>query len=156
MLIEAYLISAPEIGDTLYYQPQVAGLLLAVYLFLTVVILGSLLTASFLSTILEINTRIDTVKRNWVINRCLKSNPILNAFIPSIVIDLIFGVIRWFAHVVFKRQSPVIWIEKAHQVLWYIIYSPIILLVGLYELVTTLVFRWKLVTKAFRRDTVVV
>lgn len=149
-------ISAPEIGDTLFYQPQVAGLLLAIYLFLTVVILGSLLTASFLSTILEINSRVDTVKRDWVINRCLKSNPILNAFIPSIFIDLLFGIIRWFARVVFKRQSPVIWIEKLHQILWYIIYSPIILLVGIYELVTTLIFRWKLVTKAFQRNTVVV
>ncbi|KAI8642509.1 hypothetical protein BD408DRAFT_443392 [Parasitella parasitica] len=149
-------LHAPEIGDTLYYQPQTAGLLLAVYLFLTVVILGSLLTASFLSTVLEINSRIETVKRNWIINRCLKSNPVLNAFIPSLVIDLIFGVIRWFARVVCKRQSPVLWIEKTHQVLWYIIYSPVILLVGIYELVTTLLFRWKMVTKAFHPDIVVV
>lgn len=133
-----------------------AGLLLAVYLFLTVVVLGSLLTASFLSTILEINSRIDTVKRDWVINRCFKSNPVLNAFIPSIFIDLIFGSVQWFARVVFKRQSPVIWVEKLHQIFWYIIYSPIILAVGIYEFVKTLIFRWKLVTKAFHRNTVIV
>ncbi|CEP08409.1 hypothetical protein [Parasitella parasitica] len=149
-------LHAPEIGDTLYYQPQTAGLLLAVYLFLTVVILGSLLTASFLSTVLEINSRIETVKRAWIINRCLKSNPVLNVFIPSVFIDLIFGIIRWFARVVCKRQTPVLWIEKAHQVFWYIIYSPVILLVGIYEFVTTLLFRWKMVRKAFHPDIVVV
>jgi hypothetical protein len=116
--------------------------------------LGSLLIASFLSTFLDINSRIDSVKRDWVINRCLGSNPVLNVFLPSLFIDMIFGIVRWFARVVFKRSSPVVWIEKAHQVLWYIIYSPIILLVGLYELVTAFLFKWKLVSKAFKRDTV--
>lgn len=66
---------------------------------------------------------------------------------------MIFGIARWFARVVFKRSSPVAWIGKAHQVLWYIIYSPIILLVGLYELVTAVLFKWKLVSAAFKRDT---
>jgi hypothetical protein len=132
----------------LFYQPEVAGLLLAVYLFFTVIILGALLTASFLSTILQIY---NIVKRDWVINRCLRSNPMLNPFIPSIVVDLIFGIFRWFARIAFKRQTRVVWLEKAHQVIWYIIYSPILLLVGLFELIMAVLFRWKLVVNTFKR-----
>lgn len=145
------LYSAPEIGDTLFYQPEVAGFLLVVYLFFTVIVLGALLTASFLSTILQIYGRIDIVKRDRIINRCLRSNPILNAFFPSILLDLIFNFFSWIGRVVFRRESRIMWLEKAHQILWYIIYSPIILLVGLFELVTTILFRWKLVANAFKR-----
>lgn len=124
---------------------------MAVYLFLTVVVLGSLLTASFLSTILEINSRIDTVKRDWVINRCLKSNPVINAFIPSVATDLIFGTISWIARVIFKRQTRIIWLEKIRQVFWYIIYSPIIIFVGLFELLSAIFFKWQTVINAFKR-----
>lgn len=128
--------------------------MLAVYLFFMVVVFTALLTASFITTILEVNKRLETVKREWVIDRCLRTNPVINVFIPSVLIDLVFGVIRWFSRVVLKRQQQVIWVEKIHQVLWYIIYSPIILLIGLYELVTTLIFRWSLVSKAFKKTAV--
>lgn len=144
-------LHAPAIGETLIYQPGIAGLLLAVYLFFIVIVVGSLLIASFLSTILEIHGRIDTVKRDWVISRCLKTVPVLGAFIPSVAIDLIFGFIAWVSRVVFKRRDRIVWLEKIHQVLWYIIYSPIILLVGLYELIAIILFRWSLVANAFKR-----
>ncbi|KAG2213130.1 hypothetical protein INT47_011279 [Mucor saturninus] len=144
-------LHAPQIGDTISYQSVVAGVLLVAYLFLTVVILGSLLTASFLSTILDINSRIDTVKRDWVINRCLKANPVINAFIPSIATDLIFGTVAWIARVIFKRQTRIIWLEKIRQVFWYIIYSPIIIVVGLFELLSAIFFKWRIVINAFKR-----
>jgi hypothetical protein len=118
--------------------------------------LGSLLVASFLSTFLDVNNRIDTIKRDWAIRRCLGSDPVLNVFLPSLFIDIFFDILRWIARVVFKRSSPVAWIEKSHQIFWYIVYSPVILLVGLYELFSALLFKWKLVKKAFQRDTVVV
>lgn len=114
-------------------------------------VLGSLLTASFLSTILDINSRIDTVKRDWVINRCLKSNPVINAFIPSVATDLIFGSVGWIARVIFKRQTRIIWLEKVRQVFWYIIYSPIIICVGLFELLSAVFFKSQTVLNAFKR-----
>jgi hypothetical protein len=145
------IYSAPTIGDTLMYQPEIAGLLLGVYLFFTIIVLGALLTASFLGTILQIYAQIDTVHREWTINRCLKSSPVLGKFIPSVAIDLVFAFIAWTARVVFKRTERIVWLEKVHQVLWYTIYSPIILLVGLYELITIVLFRWTLVSNAFKR-----
>ncbi|KAI9478843.1 MAG: hypothetical protein EXX96DRAFT_572441 [Benjaminiella poitrasii] len=149
-------LHTPEIGDTLHYQPKVAGLLLAFYLFLTVVVLGSLLSASFISTILDVNSRLEVIEREWVINRCLRSKPALNSFTPSVLIDIIFYFINYVSRVVFKRQAPVIWLEKIHQVLWYIIYSPIILLIGFYEVVTAVLFKWHLVRQIFKRNNIAV
>lgn len=143
--------SAPTVGDTLMYQPEIASLLLGVYLFFTVIVLGALLTASFLGTILQIYSQIDKVRREWVLNRCLKSVPVLGKFIPSVAVDLVFAFISWTARVIFKRRDPIVWLEKVHQVLWYIIYSPVIFLVGFYELVTLILFRWTLVSNAFKR-----
>lgn len=145
-------LHAPSIGSTISYQKTIAGFLLAVYLFLTVIILGALLTASFLSTILDIQGRIDSVKRDWVIRRCLAVKPRLGVFIPSVPIDFFFGFVQWTARVVFKRQTSIEWVEKTHQVLWYLIYSPILLVVGLYELITTVLFKWTLVVNTFKRE----
>ncbi|KAH8555289.1 hypothetical protein BGW37DRAFT_476572 [Umbelopsis sp. PMI_123] len=52
---------APEIGDTLLYEPQVIGVLLFVYLFLTTVLLSALLTASFLATFLSLRNQLDNL-----------------------------------------------------------------------------------------------
>ncbi|KAI9243945.1 hypothetical protein EDC94DRAFT_699923 [Helicostylum pulchrum] len=144
-------LHAPSIGSTISYQNIIGAILLAVYLFLTVIVLGSLLTASFLSTFLDIHGRIDTIKRDWVVSRCLTVAPALGVFIPSVPVDLFFGIINWIVRVVFKRQTCNLWVEKTHQVLWYICYSPIILLVGLYELTVTVLFKWTLVANAFKR-----
>jgi hypothetical protein len=54
-------LSAPEIGDTLLYEPQVIGILLFVYLFLTTILLSSLLTASFLATFLSLRNQLDNL-----------------------------------------------------------------------------------------------
>lgn len=151
LLTLCFTYSSPAIGETLIYQPGVAGLLLVVYLFFTVVVLGSLLTASFLATILEIYGRINTVKRDWAIQRCLQTKPELGIFIPSLAVDLIYVFFAWIARVVFKRQERLVWLEKTHQVIWYLIYSPLILLVGLFELFTTILFRWSLVANAFKK-----
>lgn len=93
----------------------------------------------------------DNLKREWNIKRCLGINPTLSILIPSAIVDVFFGFVLFIARHVFRCQR-VTWIEKAHQVIWYIIYSPIILLVGLYELVIVL-FKWKSV-KIFTNRTV--
>ncbi|KAI8971565.1 hypothetical protein BDF20DRAFT_686355 [Mycotypha africana] len=147
-------LHTPEIGNTLYYQPQAAGLLLAVYLFLTVVVLGSLLTASFLGTFIEISKELDTIKRDWVIERCLKTSPALSTFIPTVVVDLFFGVLAWFARVALKSQKIELCIQKIHQIFWYIIFSPVILLVGLLELITSVIFKWNAVKSMFQKGTI--
>lgn len=121
------------------------------YLFFTVIVLGSLLTASFLGTILEIYVRIDAVKRDWVIDRCLKSNPVLGSFIPSFFIDIVFGFVAWVARVVFKRQERIVWLEKIRQIFWYLVYLPVILFIGLVEFIYSLLFRWGLIKNAFKR-----
>ncbi|KAI8349677.1 hypothetical protein BD560DRAFT_450213 [Blakeslea trispora] len=150
-------LHAPEIGKTLFYQPQIAGLLLVIYLFLTVVVLGSLLTASFLATLMDISQRLDQVKRAWAIRRCLVTRPAFQVFLPSAFIDAIFCMLSWFVRSVcrFQKEST-LWIEKTHQVLWYVIYSPIILMVGLYELLMVVILKWQVVRKAFHPDVVVI
>lgn len=54
-------LSAPEIGDTLLYEPQVIGILLFVYLFFTTILLSSLLTASFLATFLSLRNQLENL-----------------------------------------------------------------------------------------------
>jgi hypothetical protein len=54
-------LSAPEIGDTLLYEPKVIGILLFVYLFFTTILLSSLLTASFLATFLSLRNQLENL-----------------------------------------------------------------------------------------------
>ncbi|CAO3660237.1 unnamed protein product [Rhizopus stolonifer] len=142
-------LHAPEIADTLFYQPAIASILLVFYLLSMVVFIGALLTASFLTTFLEINTRTQAIKNEWVIQRCLGTSPGLNKFIPGVLVDVLFNTFRWISRVIFRRERTT-WNEKMHQVAWYIVYSPIILVVGIIELFNVLVFHWEMVSMAFK------
>ncbi|KAG0746574.1 hypothetical protein G6F57_007964 [Rhizopus arrhizus] len=139
-------LHAPEIANILYYQPQIAGILLVFYLFATIIVLGSLLTASFLTTLLDIYKRKESIKNEWVIKRCLGVKPALNMLIPGVLVDVIFRLLQWISRVVFRRERSE-WIEKMRQVTWYIVYSPIILVIGIIDLFNALVFHWSVVSE---------
>ncbi|KAG1449228.1 hypothetical protein G6F55_010266 [Rhizopus delemar] len=141
-------LHAPEIADILYYHPQIAGILLVFYLFATIIVLGSLLTASFLTTLLDIYKRKESIKNEWVIKRCLGVKPALNMLIPGVLVDVVFRLLQWISHVVFRRERSE-WIEKVRQVTWYTVYSPIILVIGIIELLNALMFNWSVVSKTF-------
>ncbi|KAI8138458.1 hypothetical protein BJV82DRAFT_523463 [Fennellomyces sp. T-0311] len=128
-------LHAPEIGGTLYYQPQSAGLMLFAYLFLIIVVIGTLLTASFLTTMMVIYPRIDSVQRLFLASRCAKK-PAFGVFLPTILIELILGVPVLILVYVFKQKNDSIsltWIERIRQVFWFIVYLPVILMFGIVE-----------------------
>jgi cellobiose-specific phosphotransferase system component IIC len=116
------------------------------YLFATIIVLGSLLTASFLTTLLDIYKRKESIKNEWVIKRCLGVKPALNMLIPGVLVDIIFRLLQWISRVVFRRERSE-WIEKMRQVTWYIVYSPIILVIGIIDLFNALVFYWSVVSE---------
>lgn len=116
------------------------------YLFATIIVLGSLLTASFLTTLLDIYKRKESIKNEWVIKRCLGVKPALNMLIPGVLVDVIFRLLQWISRVVFRRERSE-WIEKMRQVTWYIVYSPIILVIGIIDLFNALVFHWSVVSE---------
>lgn len=116
------------------------------YLFATIIVLGSLLTASFLTTLLDIYKRKESIKNEWVIKRCLGVKPALNMFIPGVLVDIIFRLLQWISRVVFRRERSE-WIEKMRQVTWYIVYSPIILVIGIIDLFNALLFHWSVVSE---------
>jgi hypothetical protein len=95
------------------------------------IIFTALLIASFLSTLLDLNGQYDKIRRDWIIQRCLTPAQ-FNVLLPTVIIDLVFGTVSLIAR---KLNCSVVWIEKLHQVIWYIVYSPIILVLGLFELV---------------------
>ncbi|KAI9249032.1 hypothetical protein BY458DRAFT_542625 [Sporodiniella umbellata] len=142
-------LHTPEIGGTLYYQPTVGSILLIFYLLGMFVFVSALLTASFLATFIDINARIQTIQNEWTIQRCLGKRPELKQCIPGILVDVLFNMFKWVSRVVFRRERTP-WNEKMHQVAWYIVYSPIILIVGIIELFDVLIFQWATVSKTFK------
>ncbi|KAI9249518.1 hypothetical protein BDA99DRAFT_445509 [Phascolomyces articulosus] len=129
-------LHSPEISDTLYYQPLAAGAMLFVYLFLIIVVIGTLLTASFLTTMLTVYPRIESVRRLFLASRCAKQ-PVFGVFIANVVIELIIGffiLILVYVFKVNKNDSKAIsWIERARQVLWFIVFFPVVLVIGIIE-----------------------
>ncbi|KAI8986520.1 hypothetical protein BDB01DRAFT_785908 [Pilobolus umbonatus] len=144
-------LHAPQIGNTLFYQPQIASILLSIYLFLTVIVMGSLLVSSFISTMLEINPRLDTIKKEWTLRRNLTPCR-LNTFIVNVIWDGFIGFLHWTSRVIFRRQHRLVWIDKLHQVGWYVTYLPNIILLGIIQLVIAVLFKWKVIRSAFSRS----
>lgn len=130
-----FLSSAPEITGTLYYQPMAAGVMLFFYLFIMIVLIGSLLVASFLTTMLREYAQVDQKRRIFVVRRV--SVPVqLGIFIPNVLIELVVGFVHLTLKYVFRinnNAKVMIWLEKLRQVLWYIVFLPVILLVALFE-----------------------
>ena len=110
--------------------------MLFVYLFLIIVIIGTLFTASFLTTMLTVYPRIDSVRRIFLTSRCAKQ-PTFGVFIANVVIEIIVGFFMFIMVYVFKQNKngskTLLWTERIRQVLWFIVYSPIVLVIGIIE-----------------------
>lgn len=59
------------------------------------------------------------------------------AFIPNVAVELIVGSIVWVVKKI-RPSSKLTWLERLRQVVWFIIFLPILLLVGLVDLVVYL------------------
>lgn len=127
--------STPNIGETLYYQPQAASTLLIIYLFVMVVIIGALLTASFISTILSITSPSSTLEKIHQQMEAKRATrvPRFGVFIPNVAIELIVGVIVWLVKKI-NPNTKLTWVERFRQIVWFIIYSPIIIFVAILDL----------------------
>ncbi|CAO3629518.1 unnamed protein product [Cunninghamella blakesleeana] len=134
----------PNIGETLYYQPQAASTLLIIYLFVMVVIVGALLTASFISTILSITSPSSTLEKLHQQMEAKRATrvPRFGVFIPNMAIELIVGVIVWLVKKV-NPSAKLTWVERFRQIIWFIIYSPIIIFVAVFDLLYYLIFNRK-------------
>ncbi|KAI9490101.1 hypothetical protein BDB00DRAFT_931503 [Zychaea mexicana] len=128
-------LHSPEINATLYYQPLAAGVMLFVYLFLITVVIGTLLTASFLTTMLTVYPRIESVRRLFFASRCAKK-PVLGVFSTNVVFELIVGFFVLFAVYLLKAKkdsASLQWVERLRQILWFTVFSPLVLVVGIVE-----------------------
>lgn len=101
-------LSAPEIGDTLLYEPQVIGVLLFIYLFLTTVLLSSLLTASFISTFLSLRKDLDklvALQFARIAVDALKAGggSGFGAFVPGILVECVLVYPLVFIAYLYKR-----------------------------------------------------
>ncbi|KAF7722427.1 hypothetical protein EC973_003166 [Apophysomyces ossiformis] len=137
-------LHAPQIGHTLIYKPYSAGVLLFAFLVLTVFI-GALVTSSFLAVFIDIYPRLPAIKRSMEAQRSIRE-PKFGVFIPSVGIELlVFGA--WLVVRPFYGPRKIIWLEKVRQVLWYIVFSPIVFAVGVVELLSwagrAICIRWK-------------
>lgn len=132
-------LHAPAIPDTLYYQPQAAGVMLFFYLAAMLLILGALLTGSFLTTLITLYPRLGAIQRTFAAERAIVKRPSYGIFIPTVAIDLVIGFAGWIFTGLFKMKkdesTTLLWLERIRQVLWIIIFLPVILLVGIIELV---------------------
>ena len=109
--------------------------MLFVYLFLIVVVIGTLLTASFLTTMMTIYPRIDSVQRLFYASRCVKK-PAYGVFLPTVLIELVLGLPVLILVYVFKQSNDsaaLVWTERIRQVFWFIVYLPVILAFGVIE-----------------------
>lgn len=105
------------------------------YMFLMVVLLGSLITASFLATMLRIYPDIDAVRCAFEARRCA-AKPDLGVFLPGVAIEVVVALLRGLLVRVFRVKESsciVIALERLRQIAWYIIYLPIILIGTLLE-----------------------
>ncbi|KAI8066688.1 hypothetical protein BC940DRAFT_302083 [Gongronella butleri] len=132
-------LHAPEIGDTLYFQPKVAGVLLIGYLLVMVVFLGAMLFASFVTTMIMMAQRVswDKKRRHMEAERCSRP-PEYGVFIPYVAFALIFGAIAWLIRTIKPRASTAC-LTRVAQVVWFIVFFPIILVVAVYDLLVYLV-----------------
>lgn len=114
--------------------------MLIVYLFLMVVVLTALIIASFLATLLAEFPRMEANQRLFEARRSCKK-PELGMYIPSMAVELVAGALTLLVLALTKlikplqdkRPAMMRGVERARQVVWYIMYLPVILLVALLE-----------------------
>ncbi|CAO3586426.1 unnamed protein product [Absidia cylindrospora] len=128
-------LHAPEIGETLFYQPQAASILLVAYLFVMVVFVGALLVASFLSTILSLmkpESSFGNLQKRMEAERAARPAS-YGTYIPNVAVELIVGSIVWITKKI-RPNSKLTWLERLRQIVWFIIFLPILIVVGLFDL----------------------
>ncbi|CDH49829.1 hypothetical protein RO3G_09591 [Lichtheimia corymbifera JMRC:FSU:9682] len=129
-------LHAPAIAETLYFQPVAAGIMLFVYLVVMILLVGSLIVASVLTTLIATYPHLDT-EHNKFLARRASCRPSYGVFIPNFAIGLVIGAVRLLFTKVFKMDpnssSCVLWLDRIHQVLWFIVFLPVIVLVALIE-----------------------
>ncbi|KAI9309374.1 hypothetical protein BJ944DRAFT_173090 [Cunninghamella echinulata] len=135
------VLYTPDAGETLYYQAPGASGLLAIYLFVMIFIVAALFTASFISTILSFTSNgssFEKLHQQMEAKRATRVSR-FGVFIPNVAIELIVGSVVWLAKKI-RPSSKLTWLEQFRQILWFIIYSPIILIVALYDFIYYLIF----------------
>ncbi|KAI7863758.1 hypothetical protein BDF14DRAFT_1840779 [Spinellus fusiger] len=127
-------VHAPEVADTIAYQPALVGSLLFLYLFLMSVVITGMVTASFLSVLLQVTAEIDSLQRISSATRVLEP-PALRAHLPNAAIEIVFALIqRLLGAGGYKKHSyPRRSLDITRQLCWYLVFSPIILSVGIVE-----------------------
>ncbi|KAI9312222.1 hypothetical protein BX666DRAFT_1989810 [Dichotomocladium elegans] len=146
-------LHAPAISDTLFYQPNVAAVLLFCYLFVIIVVVGTLFIASFLTTLLSAYPRIDDLRRTFLAKRSIKQ-PSYRVFLPSVAIELVIVLFELVLVHVFRMKrgesAALIWLERTRQVIWFIIYLPVILVLGVIEGIAFLMRRGRHVLSGYQ------
>ncbi|KAG0163691.1 hypothetical protein DFQ28_003168 [Apophysomyces sp. BC1034] len=124
-------LHTPRIGDTLIYKPYPAGVLLFLFMVLTM-FTGALVISSFLAVFIEIYPRLGEIRRITETQRSIREQE-FGVFIPGMGIEiLVFGIGLLLRP--FQSPGATKHLEQFRQVLWYIVYSPIILTVGVVEI----------------------
>ncbi|CDS10582.1 hypothetical protein LRAMOSA11068 [Lichtheimia ramosa] len=129
-------LHAPAIADTLYFQPVTAGIMLFVYLVVMILLVGSLIVASVLTTLIATYPHLD-IEHNKFLARRASCRPSYGVFIPNFAIELVIGAVRLLFTKVFRMDPNsskcVLWLDRIHQVLWFIVFLPVIVLVAVIE-----------------------
>ncbi|KAI8379136.1 uncharacterized protein BYT42DRAFT_644451 [Radiomyces spectabilis] len=128
-------LHSPNIGDTIQYRPFSAGILLAIYMFLISTCVGSFLTASFLCTMSNMKSRLADKKQGMAYQRAMRPAT-LDAFIPNTLIELPLAILSGLLRLILRRKNRIVWLERTRQVLWYMVFSPVILIIGFFDLLS--------------------
>jgi hypothetical protein len=139
-----YFIRTPEIDSTLYYQPQIGGFLLVGYLFVIIFLIGALLVASFLSTILSLarsESSLDSLRRRMEAKRCARPAS-YGVFIPNVAVELVVATVVCITKKI-RPSSKLVWLERLRQIVWFTLFSPIILVIALIDLTYYILYSMK-------------
>ncbi|CAO3587779.1 unnamed protein product [Absidia cylindrospora] len=106
-----------------------------------VILIGALLVASFLSTVLSLtkyDPSFDKLQKRMEVKRCSRPAS-FGVFIPNVAVELVMSSIVWILEKIWPGVK-LTGLERFRQVVWFIIFLPIILVVGLVDLVFYLLY----------------
>ncbi|KAI9016475.1 hypothetical protein CLU79DRAFT_762717 [Phycomyces nitens] len=126
-------VHSPAIGDTVASKPTLVGIILFVYLFLMSVCITSMVTSAFLSTMIDINTRLESLEKSSLASRSIKP-AVLGAYLPNAVLEIILGLVDGLVFLAGRQSIARERIERIRQIGWYLIFSPIVIPVAILDL----------------------
>ncbi|KAI9312714.1 hypothetical protein BX666DRAFT_1985837 [Dichotomocladium elegans] len=133
-------LHTPVIGDTIQWMPWAAGVMLFAYLAIMLLVIGTLLTASMITTVLLLWPAMPHIRQTFFAQRAARRSG-FGVFLPTVAIELVISLVGLLLTGVFrmKNDSRVLrWLELVRQVLWFMVYLPVILVVALVEAVVVL------------------